>query len=131
KHGPLRLRTMKLEAWLRHNATARSTFAKTVGLSPASITALCNDADAWISRESAERIAQATGGQVTPNDFLGLAPTTPPETAMSMHKIQTAIDAFARGEIVVVTDDDDRENEGDLIIAAAHCTPEKLAFIIR
>jgi 3,4-dihydroxy 2-butanone 4-phosphate synthase / GTP cyclohydrolase II len=45
--------------------------------------------------------------------------------------VRAAIDAFARGEIVVVTDDDDRENEGDLIIAAAHCTPEKMAFIIR
>src|SRR5213079_3042427 len=42
-----------------------------------------------------------------------------------------AIDAFARGEIVVVTDDDDRENEGDLILAATHATPEKMAFIIR
>jgi len=28
-------------------------------------------------------------------------------------------------------DDDDRENEGDLIVAAVHCTPEKMAFIIR
>ena len=42
-----------------------------------------------------------------------------------------SIDAFARGEIVVVTDDDDRENEGDLILAAVHATPEKMAFIIR
>jgi 3,4-dihydroxy 2-butanone 4-phosphate synthase/GTP cyclohydrolase II len=42
-----------------------------------------------------------------------------------------AIAAFRRGEIVVVTDDDDRENEGDLIVAAAHATPEKLAFIVR
>src|SRR6185437_14701203 len=39
--------------------------------------------------------------------------------------------AFARGEIVVVTDDDDRENEGDLFVAASLCTPEKMAFIIR
>ncbi|MDQ0470645.1 3,4-dihydroxy-2-butanone-4-phosphate synthase [Labrys wisconsinensis] len=122
---------MKLDTWLRNNGTPRSAFAKTVGLSPASITALCNDADAWISRESAERIASATGGQVTPNDFLGLASRPASEIAMSMHKIQAAIEAFARGEIVVVTDDDDRENEGDLIIAATHCTPEKLAFIIR
>src|SRR5436853_953912 len=45
--------------------------------------------------------------------------------------VREAIDAFARGEIVVVTDDDDRENEGDLIIAAVHTTPEKMAFIIR
>jgi 3,4-dihydroxy 2-butanone 4-phosphate synthase/GTP cyclohydrolase II len=45
--------------------------------------------------------------------------------------VEAAIAAFGRGEIVVVTDDDDRENEGDLFIAAAMCTPEKMAFIIR
>jgi 3,4-dihydroxy 2-butanone 4-phosphate synthase/GTP cyclohydrolase II len=45
--------------------------------------------------------------------------------------IRRAIEAFGRGEIIVVTDDDDRENEGDLILAAAHITPEKMAFIIR
>jgi 3,4-dihydroxy 2-butanone 4-phosphate synthase/GTP cyclohydrolase II len=45
--------------------------------------------------------------------------------------VPEAIEAFSRGEIVVVTDDNDRENEGDLIIAAAHATPEKMAFIIR
>src|SRR3979409_46674 len=39
--------------------------------------------------------------------------------------------AFARGEIVVVADDDDRENEGALFVAASLCTPEKMAFIIR
>ena len=42
-----------------------------------------------------------------------------------------AIRAFEAGEIVVVMDDDDRENEGDLIVAAVHTTPEKMAFIIR
>jgi 3,4-dihydroxy 2-butanone 4-phosphate synthase/GTP cyclohydrolase II len=46
-------------------------------------------------------------------------------------KIADAIRAFERGEIVVVTDDDGRENEGDLIVAAVHCTPEKMAFIVR
>ncbi len=50
---------------------------------------------------------------------------------MSQSSVRAAIDAFARGEIVVVTDDDDRENEGDLILAAVHTTPEKMAFIIR
>src|SRR6202048_1572300 len=39
--------------------------------------------------------------------------------------------AFGRGEIVVVADDDDRENEGDLFVAASMCTAEKMAFIIR
>jgi len=46
-------------------------------------------------------------------------------------KIDAALKAFARGEIVVVMDDDGRENEGDLILAAVHCTPEKMAFIVR
>ncbi len=47
------------------------------------------------------------------------------------HRADIAIAAFARGEIVVVTDDDDRENEGDLVLAAVHATPEKMAFIVR
>jgi 3,4-dihydroxy 2-butanone 4-phosphate synthase/GTP cyclohydrolase II len=46
-------------------------------------------------------------------------------------RIDAAIAAFAKGELVVVTDDDDRENEGDLFVAASLCTPEKMAFIIR
>ncbi|MFZ0722637.1 MAG: 3,4-dihydroxy-2-butanone-4-phosphate synthase, partial [Xanthobacteraceae bacterium] len=46
-------------------------------------------------------------------------------------RIQSVIAAFARGEIVIVADDDDRENEGDLFVAASLCTPEKMAFIIR
>ena len=47
------------------------------------------------------------------------------------HRVEATIAAFTRGEIVVVTDDDDRENEGDLFVAASLCTPEKMAFIIR
>jgi 3,4-dihydroxy 2-butanone 4-phosphate synthase/GTP cyclohydrolase II len=46
-------------------------------------------------------------------------------------RVRSAVDAMAAGAIVVVTDDDDRENEGDLIFAASHATPEKLAFTIR
>ena len=45
--------------------------------------------------------------------------------------IQEVLQAFAGGELVVVTDDEDREGEGDLIVAASLCTPEKMAFIIR
>ena len=51
---------------------------------------------------------------------------------LEMHqRVEDVVAAFARGELVVVTDDDDRENEGDLFIAASLCTPEKMAFIIR
>jgi len=47
------------------------------------------------------------------------------------HSVETVIKAFATGEIVVVSDDDDRENEGDLFVAASLCTPEQMAFFIR
>ncbi|MBX4907929.1 MULTISPECIES: 3,4-dihydroxy-2-butanone-4-phosphate synthase [Rhizobium] len=46
-------------------------------------------------------------------------------------RVVDAIRAFEAGEIVVVMDDNDRENEGDLIVAAVHTTPEKMAFIVR
>jgi 3,4-dihydroxy 2-butanone 4-phosphate synthase/GTP cyclohydrolase II len=54
------------------------------------------------------------------------------ETHQDIHvRVEAVAAAFAKGEIVVVTDDDDRENEGDLFVAASLCTPEKMAFIIR
>src|ERR1700730_12145273 len=46
-------------------------------------------------------------------------------------RVSAAVEAFAEGELVIVIDDDDRENEGDLFVAASLCTPEKMAFIIR
>src|SRR6185295_556092 len=51
--------------------------------------------------------------------------------AYNQKRVVDALRAFERGEIVVVMDDDGRENEGDLIVAAVHCTPEKMAFIVR
>ncbi len=50
---------------------------------------------------------------------------------ITMDSIEDALAALARGEMVVVLDDKHRENEGDLIIAAEHATPEALAFIVR
>jgi 3,4-dihydroxy 2-butanone 4-phosphate synthase/GTP cyclohydrolase II len=45
--------------------------------------------------------------------------------------IPDAISAIGRGEIVVVVDDEDRENEGDLVMAAEFATPERIAFVVR
>jgi 3,4-dihydroxy 2-butanone 4-phosphate synthase/GTP cyclohydrolase II len=50
---------------------------------------------------------------------------------MPFTEIENAIAAIGRGELVVVVDDADRENEGDLIIAAEKMTPETMAFMIR
>ena len=118
---------MKLTDWLVQNKVKRNIFARRIGLSPGAVTQMCAPDRAWVSRETALLILQATGGAVTPNDFLMLSSEAP----KMQNSVQQAIEAIARGEIVIVTDDDDRENEGDLIIAASHCTPEKMAFIIR
>jgi 3,4-dihydroxy 2-butanone 4-phosphate synthase / GTP cyclohydrolase II len=50
---------------------------------------------------------------------------------MPFDSVEAAIAAVAKGQIVVVVDDAARENEGDLILAAEHATPEKVAFMIR
>jgi 3,4-dihydroxy-2-butanone 4-phosphate synthase len=50
---------------------------------------------------------------------------------MQLDRIEAAIAAMARGELVVVVDDTDRENEGDLIMSASKATPETMAFMIR
>jgi 3,4-dihydroxy-2-butanone 4-phosphate synthase len=46
-------------------------------------------------------------------------------------QVSTAIDAIANGEFVIVVDDTERENEGDLIIAAEKITTEKMAFLVK
>jgi 3,4-dihydroxy 2-butanone 4-phosphate synthase/GTP cyclohydrolase II len=50
---------------------------------------------------------------------------------MSLARVETALRALQNGQFVVVADDEERENEGDLIIAAESLTPEKLAFMLR
>ncbi len=44
--------------------------------------------------------------------------------------VQAAVDAIARGEVVIVIDDEDRENEGDFICAAEKATPETVNFVM-
>lgn len=46
-------------------------------------------------------------------------------------KVQAAIEAIARGEMVIMVDDEDRENEGDLVIAAEHCGPAQVNFMCK
>ena len=50
---------------------------------------------------------------------------------MPFANIEKAVAAIGRGEIVVVVDDETRENEGDLIMAAEFATPEAIAFFVK
>ena len=50
---------------------------------------------------------------------------------MSEQRIARAIEAFQKGEFVILVDDEDRENEGDLAVAAEKITPEKINFMAK
>ena len=51
------------------------------------------------------------------------------EEKFTLHTIEEAIEAIRDGHFIIVVDDEDRENEGDLIIAAECITPEKINFM--
>lgn len=48
---------------------------------------------------------------------------------MQFHTVEQALDALRQGKLILVTDDPDRENEGDLICAAQFATPENVNFM--
>lgn len=50
---------------------------------------------------------------------------------IKLNTIEEAIEAFKAGEFIIVVDDEDRENEGDFIIAAEKITPEKVNFMLK
>ncbi len=54
-----------------------------------------------------------------------------PSPDSPLDHVDAAVAAIANGEMVVVVDDDDRENEGDLIAAASKVTPEQVAIMVR
>ena len=114
---------MKLAEWLTNSSTSQSEFARRLGVTQGRISQLV--AGEQPSLELAMKIAGLTNNQVRPQDFK--------ETTMTktLDTVEEAIKAIANGEMVVVVDDDDRENEGDLIGAAAKITPEQMAFMVR
>jgi 3,4-dihydroxy 2-butanone 4-phosphate synthase/GTP cyclohydrolase II len=46
-----------------------------------------------------------------------------------LHSIESALEDLRNGKMIIVVDDEDRENEGDLIMAARHATPEAINFM--
>ena len=50
---------------------------------------------------------------------------------MALHTIEEALEDFREGKFVIVVDDEDRENEGDFIIAAEKITPEAVNFMLK
>jgi 3,4-dihydroxy 2-butanone 4-phosphate synthase/GTP cyclohydrolase II len=67
-------------------------------------------------------------GRSAPLATAGDTPAVPPAADI---RVEAALQALSRGGFVVVADDEDRENEGDLIMAAECVTPEAVAFMVR
>ncbi|MGH8326823.1 MAG: 3,4-dihydroxy-2-butanone-4-phosphate synthase, partial [Steroidobacteraceae bacterium] len=55
----------------------------------------------------------------------------PPAGAPGLNSVEEIVADFRAGRMVLIMDDEDRENEGDLIMAAELATPEAVAFMIR
>jgi 3,4-dihydroxy 2-butanone 4-phosphate synthase/GTP cyclohydrolase II len=55
----------------------------------------------------------------------------PPESAPPLNSVAEILAELRAGSMVIIMDDEDRENEGDLIMAAERATPEAVAFMIR
>ena len=81
-----------------------------------------------------KKSASASGSSGIANDPTYPAlrhPSPSPRVDFTFDRMEDALEAFKRGEFLVVMDDESRENEGDLILAAEHCTTEKLAWMIK
>ncbi|MBM3520854.1 MAG: 3,4-dihydroxy-2-butanone-4-phosphate synthase [Alphaproteobacteria bacterium] len=116
---------MKLLDWLANTGTSQSELARRLGVTQGRVSQLA--AGARPSLELAIKIAAATEGKVRPVDFGDEDMTD----TSKLDAPEEAIRAIFNGEMVVVVDDDDRENEGDLICAASKITPEQMAFMVR
>jgi len=119
---------MNLAEWIRQSGTRKAELARVLGISPGRVSQLL--AGETPSLDLAIKIQGVTGNQVLPESFSAVLAELHPREA-GLDKVEDAIAAMQRGELVVVVDDDDRENEGDLVCAASKITPEQMALMVR
>jgi 3,4-dihydroxy 2-butanone 4-phosphate synthase/GTP cyclohydrolase II len=115
---------MKLSTWLAQSNTSQTALSRRLGISQGRISQII--AGETPSFDLAMKISKATAGRVQPGDF-----QQDDDMTTKLDSVDAAIKAIAEGQMVVVVDDDDRENEGDLICAAARMQPEQMAFMVR
>ncbi len=116
---------MTLSQWLTETGTTQMELASALGVTQGRVSQLIKGAAP--SFDLAVKISQVTKNKVRATDFFEdkMADTS------ELGTVEAAINAIKNGELIVVVDDDDRENEGDLIGAASKITPEQMGFIIR
>ncbi|XP_058096935.1 probable bifunctional riboflavin biosynthesis protein RIBA 1, chloroplastic [Magnolia sinica] len=111
---------------LRSNGGARAAQSSFTNEEADLSTSSGMQADAVAFGTIAADITPATDDFFTDNDEFDL--DSPTEGFAS---ISEAIEDIRQGKFVIVVDDEDRENEGDLIMAASLVTPEDMAFIVK
>ena len=116
---------MKLSEWLINSGTSQSELARRLGITQGRVSQLVGGAQP--SLDLANRIAAVTANKVRPSDFGDQSMAN----ELKLDTVEEAIKAIADGQMVLVVDDDDRENEGDLIAAASKITQEQMAFMVR
>ncbi len=116
---------MNLAQWLAKTGTTQTQLAKSLGITQGRVSQLLKGAEP--SLDLVKKISQVTNNDVRADEFLE-ADMTDENT---LDTVEAAIAAIKAGELIVVVDDDDRENEGDLIGAASKVTAEQMGFIVR
>jgi len=76
-----------------------------------------------------DRLSRHGIGILPVPDALHAMPPRPLSDVSPFASIEDAVERFRRGEMVIIVDDEDRENEGDLAIAAERVTPEAINFM--
>ncbi|CAM6113215.1 unnamed protein product [Calypogeia fissa] len=85
------------------------------------------------SAEQALKFKSLVAAEINPSTeqfFLSDVDADPDRPTEGFSSIMEAVEALRQGKFVVVVDDEDRENEGDLIMAASLATPEAMAFMV-
>lgn len=121
---------MKLADWLKTTTMTKAEFARALGISAGRVSQLLSGDQP--SLDLALRIQTLTRKKVLPGDLSpALALSGDNKMPNTLDSVASAIAAIKAGEMVVVVDDDDRENEGDLIAAASKVTNEQMAMMVR
>ena len=120
---------MKLANWLNSQGKTQSELADLLGVTQGRVSQLASGGAP--SLELAVKIEQLSRGKVRARDLTDLEGAKELAMSSGLDSVESAIAAVKRGELIIVVDDDDRENEGDLIACASKITQEQMAFMIR
>eukprot|EP00607_Mallomonas_marina_P011081 CAMPEP_0182423840 /NCGR_PEP_ID=MMETSP1167-20130531/9917_1 /TAXON_ID=2988 /ORGANISM="Mallomonas Sp, Strain CCMP3275" /LENGTH=477 /DNA_ID=CAMNT_0024603141 /DNA_START=437 /DNA_END=1870 /DNA_ORIENTATION=- len=114
-------------------STSSSSSSSSPSLSPASALGT-RGGSCLTPPEPSEALPVMAGLDVMVDSKTAITPDLKPPPVPYAFGKETVVDAIAavsRGEVVVVVDDEDRENEGDLIMSAELATAEAIGFIVR